>query len=269
MLATNGLICCLLLGAQAQTVQPAEEHPLMPVLRVAYDRYGRIDREVKDYSCTLVKRERVNGRLLDHEYIFVMLRHEQVRNGRRMKPFGVYLRFLGPTELKGREVLYVQGKYKGQMIVRNGGPRFGYLTKALAPDSELALHDNRYPVTDIGIKNLLKKLLDVGTEELQYDECEVTFISGAKIDDRACTVIQVTHPVRREYFRYNVARIFIDDQLQLPIRYASYDWPEEEDGQPQLLEEYTYLNLTLNVGLKDRDFDYRNKKYHFSEAFSP
>ncbi len=34
-------------------------------------------------------------------------------------------------------------------------------------------------------------------------------------------------------------------------------------GQPQLLEEYTYLNVKLNVGLTDADFDDKNPEYNF------
>jgi len=80
---------------------------------------------------------------------------------------------------------------------------------------------------------------------------------------------QVIHPVRRPHFRYHMARIFIDDELQLPIRYASYDWPENPGGQPRMMEEYTYLDLKLNVGLTDRDFDYRNENYNFRKDFEP
>jgi hypothetical protein len=83
------------------------------------------------------------------------------------------------------------------------------------------------------------------------------------------TLVEVTHPVRRPYFRYHIARIFIDDELQLPIRFASYDWPDEARGAPRLMEEYTYLNLKLNVGLTDWDFDYRNEDYAFRKDFEP
>ena len=32
-------------------------------------------------------------------------------------------------------------------------------------------------------------------------------------------------------------------------------WPETPGGEPPLEEEYTYLDVELNVGLKDSDFD--------------
>jgi hypothetical protein len=35
------------------------------------------------------------------------------------------------------------------------------------------------------------------------------------------------------------------------------------------MEEYTYLNVKVNQGLADRDFDYRNEAYDFRKDFQP
>ncbi len=59
------------------------------------------------------------------------------------------------------------------------------------------------------------------------------------------------------------ARIFVDDQLNVPVRYEAYEWPRQPGGKPELIEEYTYLNLKLNNGFTDADFDTHNKDYHF------
>ena len=61
----------------------------------------------------------------------------------------------------------------------------------------------------------------------------------------------------------------MDDELDLPIRHAAYDWPDEEGGKPVLLEEYTYVNLRLNADLTDWDFDHRNEEYQFLKEFQP
>src|SRR5687767_7943582 len=57
-------------------------HPLEPALDRAYKALKQIEREYKDYTCTLVKRERVDGKLTDYEYMFTKVRHE---------PFSVYM----------------------------------------------------------------------------------------------------------------------------------------------------------------------------------
>ena len=121
----------------------------------------------------------------------------------------------------------------------------------------------RYPLSEIGIENLVIKLIERGTRDSKRGECEVEFRKGAKINGRTCTVIQVTHPVRRPYFDFHIAQIFIDYELNVPLRYAAYDWPKSPNAKPQIDEEYTYLNLKLNVGLDDSDFDVKNSDYNF------
>ncbi|MCP3695353.1 MAG: DUF1571 domain-containing protein, partial [Planctomycetaceae bacterium] len=34
-------------------------------------------------------------------------------------------------------------------------------------------------------------------------------------------------------------------------------------AKPEVVEEYTYLNLKINVGLTEEDFDTKNPKYNF------
>jgi hypothetical protein len=57
--------------------------------------------------------------------------------------------------------------------------------------------------------------------------------------------------------------ISIDKELNLPIRFEAYDWPARPGHEPLLMEEYTYSNLRLNVGLKERDFDPNNTQYSY------
>ena len=262
------VLCFAMLAAGGGPDQPREEHPLVPVIRFAEEGLRRIDAQLEDYTCTLVKRERIAGGLASPACALVKLRHQQVRDGEVVVPFSVYMRFSAPTREKGREAVYVQGQHRGRVIGHNG-LRAANVTLAVPPRSELAMRGNHYPITEMGVRNLIERLLEVAREDLAYDEVEVEYFAGAKLNDRTCTVIQVTHPVRRDYFRYHLARVFIDDELRLPIRYASYDWPNEEGGKPRLIEEYTFLDLELNVGLSDRDFDYRNPDYMFRKDFRP
>ena len=262
------LLGLLVLTAGGEGAEPAE-HPLMPILRHASQGLEQLNAEIFDYTCTLVKRERVRGRLQQSETMLLKVRHEQVQGGRVVVPHSVYLRFVAPDIVAGRELIYVRGRYDGRMIVRNGGRRFAYITTSIDPAGDLAMQRNRYPVTEIGITNLVRRLIEVGTHDLEYGECEVKYYTDAKINGRKCTVMEITHPVRRAYFTYHIARIFIDDELQLPVRYAAWHWPDTEGGKPRLIEEYTYLDLKLNVGLTDWDFDHRNENYQFRKSYVP
>ena len=51
--------------------------------------------------------------------------------------------------------------------------------------------------------------------------------------------------------------------MNLPIRYAAFFWPDKPGGPLKVIEEYTYLNLKLNQGFTEADFDHRNPKYNF------
>jgi hypothetical protein len=234
--------------------QPANEHPLAPALRWANQGLVGLQ-NIHDYSTTLVKRERISGKLNDYEYMFLKVRH---------KPFSVYMYFLGPASLKGREVIYVEGLNNGNMWAHTTGVQDTMLgTLSLKPNGFVAMQDERYPLTEIGLLNLVRRLVEVAQKDMKYGECEVKFYPGAKINKRTCTCIEVTHPVARRNFLFHLARIFVDEELNVPIRYESYDWPKTVGAKPELLEEYTYLNLKLNQGFADADFDIHNSNYRF------
>lgn len=255
----------------AIAVEPSVASHLESVIQEAERRHRTFTDQVADYTCTLVKRERINGQLLNYEHADVKIRHRQILNGQIVAPFSVYIKFHAPAELQGREVIYVEGQNDGKIIARRGGRRFAYVTTAVDPFGELAMERNRYPITHTGIQRLFEELLAVGQEELQnpLDELEYRQVNGVKIDGRICRMLEFSHPVQRDNYRYHIARIFVDEELDLPIRHAAYDWPDEEGGKPKLLEEFTYLHLKLNVDLADWDFDHRNEEYGFVKEFQP
>ena len=44
-------------------------HPLQPALDIAQQGLVKINANIRDYSCTIVKRERIDGELQDYYYI--------------------------------------------------------------------------------------------------------------------------------------------------------------------------------------------------------
>jgi hypothetical protein len=264
-LAVLGIAGTLFLVTRDVCLADEPDAPVPAVLDMARDGYERIRENIQDYSCLLVKRERVEGRLGDYQYMYAKVRHERRdSNGQLLAPFSVYLRFLGPADLKGREVLYVDGHNDGLLVARKGGVRFAFMTTELDPHSELAMRDNRYPITEIGIENLVRRFVEVAEEGALLQDCSIQLYQGAKVDGRACLCIEVTQrdtrETRPEFYR---ARVYIDDELQIPIHYEAFGWPETSEGEPQLLEQYTYRDLKLNIGLSDDDFARDNPAYGF------
>jgi len=245
---------------------PTPKHPLDPALDLARSGLHNIRTTVHDYTCTLVKRERIDGKLMDYEYMFVKVRNRKIQNNQVVAPFSVYMYFLKPTEMKGREVMYVEGRNEDKMVAHEGGTAGKYLpTVWIKPTGIIAMRNQRYPLTDLGIENLVLKLIERGELDIAAGrrECEVTFHENAKINGRKCTLLQVKNAQRSENLDFHMAQIFIDDELNVPIRYVAYDFPAKVGDPLPVIEEYTYLNLKLNVGLSDKDFDHTNKEYNF------
>jgi Protein of unknown function (DUF1571) len=230
------------------------EHPLLPAVRWARTGLEQLSR-TSDYSCTMIKRERINGHLGESESMFVKIRHQ---------PFSVYMYFLGPPKVKGREALYVEGANDSRLIAHETGIKHRLIgTVSLRPDSTLAMTGNRYPITEAGLLRLTQRLIEVGEHESQFGECDVQYFPGAKLNGRPCTCIQVTHPVPRREFIFHQARIFVDDEWNVPVRYEAYGWPSQPGEPPPLEEEYTYVDLKFNNGFSDLDFDRGNATYGF------
>ena len=106
-------------------------------------------------------------------------------------------------------------------------------------------------------------MIEKGERDRGHDECVVDIRRDVEIDGDRCTMITITHPVRRDYFEFHQARIYVNDELDLPVGYEGFDWPEKEGGEPVLVERYFYRELSINPGLTDADFDPDNPDYKF------
>lgn len=225
---------------------------------------------IHDYTCLLIKREMVHGEVLPSEFIETKIRNRKVKDGQVVVPFAVYMKFVKPASMRGREVLFVEGAYNNQVRVKEGGTRGKFLPSVLlSPTGRLALQGNRYPIYEVGVENMAQRLIDRATDDTEIDVCDVCFRSGAKIDGRPCKFMQVKRSVPKQGdaakrgMNVYLAQVFFDEELNVPIRYAAYDWPQGQGERPEVIEEYTYQDLKINVGLTDRDFDYQNPEYNF------
>lgn len=245
-----------------------DQHPLDPALRVAQAGLDYMRENVRDYTATIVRRERVKGKLGPESFVDVKIRHEG--NGEESAgaeaaqqiPFSVYTCFLKPDDLAGQEAIWIKGK-NGNRLVAHGVGATRFFKVNLKPTSFLAMRGNRYPITEIGIKNLIVRMIEKGKNDLDHGECDVEYDRNYQIEGRSATLITITHPEKRKHFSYYVAKIFIDDELNVPVGFEGYTWPRDPGGEPVLIERYFYKNLQLNVGLNDADFDPDNPDYDY------
>jgi len=239
------------------------EHPLDPAIKVARDGLDYFRHHVRDYTATVVKQERLapDQRLLPEEFIKAKVRNERVIDGKQI-PLSFYMKTIKPKSAAGREVIWVNGRDNGKLIAHEGGI-LGLVTVKLDPEHRLARVNNRYPITEFGLENLMIRLIEKGESGRQLNDCRVAVDRSVEIDGHACTLITIEHEQQHPGLDYHQAKIYIDDELNVPIGYQGYWWPEEPGGDPRLLESYFYTELRLNVGLAEIDFDTANPEYKF------
>ena len=248
----------------ASAKKEIKPHPLTAAIEIAESGMKQIKSELFDYTGIMVKRERISGVLQDKEFIKFKIRNEREVNGESV-PFSIYMRFLGPANKRGQEVIWVRGQNKGKLIAHaKPDTLIGKITVRLDPDSNMAMDGNKYPIYDAGLENLVKKLLEKATRDRDAGDCIVNFHQNATINKRPCTMFELIHPVRKSPYEFYKAKVYIDKELNLPVRYAAYDWPTEKGAKPKLLEEYTYVQIKTNVGLTDEDFNHKNSDYDYA-----
>ncbi len=210
-------------------------------------------RTIRDYTCTFSKRERIKGQRTPLHIIMMKV---------RTQPRSIYLKFRQPSP--GREAIYIVGRNNDKVLAHDVG-----LNKLLAgtlrlePTGSFAMEDCRHPISEAGIGPLLDTVQTRWSSELDPSESVVVFRDDQPVGTRRCTMIETTHPHQQPEFRFYRVRFFIDDELGLPIHFEAYDWPSSPQSPAEMVEEYTYSELRLNVGLSDLDFDVSNGHYAF------
>jgi hypothetical protein len=241
------------------------EHPLDAALDLARQALERLD-EVTDYTAVLVKQERLSGRLGPEVHMELKFHQSPPpESGGRAGPRSIYLHFLEPSNVRGREVIWVEDRHEGKITAHEGG-WFGVLTVHLEPTGSLAMRGERYPITQLGLRRLLEQLLERGLRDRRLGDCVVSIEPGHELGGVSCIRVRVEHPEQRPGYDFHIAEIFIDPLRLIPIGYAAFGWPPAPGAPPVLEERYTYRDVLLNAGLSESDFDPANPDYRFPLA---
>lgn len=234
--------------AEPADVSQTELDQARRLIATARDRMG----QVRDYTCTFVKQERIGSKLLTPQVI-------QMKG--RTEPHCIYFSF--QTTHKGREAIYHPAKYANKLVAHEGGWT-GYLagTMHLDPTGRLAMSDNRHPVTEAGLNKLVTRVYNSWHNDLQ-PEHDISIQRGQSFNNRSVTMVQTKHDSRQPEFHYHIVRLYFDDELNLPVRFTGFEWPTRKGEAPQVVEDYQFQNLKVNVGLTEKDFDPANPSYAY------
>jgi len=257
-------------------IPQATESSMAEVLQIAEEALAYLRASVDDYTATITKQESIDGVVGEPNEMFakIQCRHRGATLD-DSKPMRVYLRFEKPDDLAGREVIWCEDLHDGKLLAHEAG-LLGMVTVRLDPTGMLAMRGQKYPIYEISLTNLLKKLIERGQHDVDNPDVTVTIARDVPLDDGVCDLIEVQRsvPTGRPDDFYK-AEICFDRSRHLPIRYTAFGWPaatkdrvsatkvQSDDSLPPVLESYTYRNIKINVGLTEMDFDPANPDYQF------
>ena len=204
-------------------------------------------RDVRDYSCRLVQRERVGDKLPPETVAELEV---------RSRPFSVHMKWLEPRSMVGQEAIYATGKNDGKMRVRGAGllGAIGFIS--LDVNDPRARSTSRHSITEAGLGNLIERFAEGWPNERRHGAVDLR-IDEFTFAGRACTRVETVHPVNPDgFFLFGRSVVYFDKNTELPIRVENYDWPKNPGEAGPLLEEYSYLELRLNPGLGDDVYDH-------------
>tara|TARA_R110002072_G_scaffold238769_2_gene396275 strand:- start:164609 stop:165442 length:834 start_codon:yes stop_codon:yes gene_type:complete len=225
-------------------------HPLAPGLRLAVESRRALD-DVKDYTASFFKEEMVGKNRINHQLSLKV----------RETPFSAYLRYENPH--KGREAIFVAGRNNDKMLAHGTGIEAIVGTLELDPSGDRALEESRYPITNIGMRNLLELTIAQWNSELNVPDVQVRYFPNAKVSDVECRVFESSYDTKHKGVKFHMTRLYVDKKTAFPVRVEQFDFPAKTGAKAPILEQYTYLNVQPNSGLTDSDFDVKNSAYDF------
>ena len=163
------------------------------------------------------------------------------------KPFSVVLSWFQNKPI-GERVIYVEGKWNGQMLVMPKGWRRTLVGDQFRkPDCKEAMQNTLRPVNIFGFKRGMQSLLKVYGQAKKAGHLDQRFGGRVKIEGRECIVLVRYLPAKNDYPAWET-EVYIDLEYLVPIRIEGKNW----DKKISCI--YQYKNVTFNVGLKDSDF---------------
>ncbi len=87
---------------------------------------------------------------------------------------------------------------------------------------------------------MLQKLIEKGTRDRAVGDCLVTFSKNDESPNKEGSeksnleTIRVVHENKKAEYDFHIVEVTFDRERNLPIRYASYLWPETPNAAPVL-----------------------------------
>jgi hypothetical protein len=156
---------------------------------------------------------------------------------------------------KGTEVIYAGKKYDYKLKVHLGG-YLNLMNLSIDPKGSTAMKKTRHPITESHLGFTIQ-LMRQNLQKAKNEKVgKIEFVNEQIFNNRKVKIFNAEFPPDKGFYCHNIY-IYLDDLLNLPVRFDVYDWNDK------LLESYTFSDLKINVGLKESDFDTENKAYNY------
>jgi len=223
-------------------------HPISP-LRDLYQKAAQKQASMDSYTLRLRRREVVGNQNRPEEVLLFKWRKE---------PWSVYFKWLG-TEGKGREVVYVKGRYENALHTLTAAGDIPLLPPGkhikVSPDGIMVKSKSRYPITEAGLGGLIErfgKILE-GMEKGDAREGTLKYLGQLKrpeYENKVEAVLQTIPPQSDANLMRGGQRMwFFDPTLHLPMLIITQD----ETGRE--VEYYCHDRFMFPVNLTDDDFN--------------
>ena len=212
----------------------AKEDPI-GLLRMTEQNYQR---SVRDYTCTFVKRELIDGEM----------KTDTMRILFKEDPFSVVMNWREP---KGPldKLLYSEKNGNRDILARPSGLA-GMVVSTIrkdVDDEKLKKFTVRTPA-QFGIARSLTDILKMYEEDAEMVGAPAKYVEVRKVDNRDCLLFRRRLPIEKGY-PYGMVDVYVDKEYVLPTKMEMFD---VEGG---LIGSYTFTDLRFNLGLADELFD--------------
>lgn len=214
---------------------------------------------ISDYSATFTKQEKINGVLSEPEILKVKIRQE---------PFSIYIKWLNGEDV-GQEVAYVHGENNNRVLLKFGGLKGRMIpTLKIHPKGDLATAEARYPVTEMGLKKMIERILEFRYRDLELAQgvnCRMT--ADRKFDRSHCCCFEIHYDSPDVSPKFRKSYIHINKETCLPVYVKNFGWPlsgsqhltGKKLDEATLLECYSYTDIAMEDQLSAGVFELSDK----------
>lgn len=201
--------------------------------------------QVRNYTCTLVKRERVRG---------IMQEQNVILFSAKVEPFSIYMKWVAPHKMAGQEVVFVKGRNRNMMRVKAKGIiGLGTGFVNIEPNDRRVMEHSRHNILEAGLGNMIEENLK-NLQAARFINKTKVRIDKYSFDKRECVRIESVNLERHPQFYCHRSILYLEKESKLPMRLENYDWPVGS-APGDLMEEFSYADLHFNVDMREELFN--------------